>query len=306
MAVKAIIFLVALVGLYDLTNAHATLVSPAGWNPSPATQVCSNFAKSNNALATWRAGDSVVVTWDVVAGDGTGDVAIYLDTRGSNFSQSTSREADLSQFVVLLAAGPSTSTGKKYFSIKVPDVTCNGTNGLCTIFARSTSNWRSCSTVAILPPCSENCTAPTVPPPTCVVATGMTFCTGINNRAVMVPYGFSPAVIDAGTYAAYESYRKNPNVFSNGESATCGKLYKEYICTLNTPPCAGSDGKAVGAVCRKMCRDAMSACQLNVSHVNLYPCDSYKLCDGETDAAVVSSPMLALVAILSLLLALLM
>lgn len=303
-ALKAILLIVVLVALYDFTNAHATLITPPGWNPSASTAPCSGFTISTSALATWRAGDSAVVEWQVLAGDGVGDVAIYLDSKGGNFTDFTASDA---RYTSILAAGASTTTGKKTFLIlNVPNVICTGTNKLCTIYARSASNWRSCSTVAILPPCTENCTIPTLPPPTCVVADNLGFCTALNKHAVMVPYGFSAAVIDAGTSAAYDAYRKNPNVFSNGLSTSCGSLYKKFLCTLNTPPCAGSDGKAEGAVCRKMCLDAMNACQLNATHTNLYPCETYPLCDGETDAASVSSPLVALIALFSLLLALLM
>jgi hypothetical protein len=299
MRAKVAVFLVVLVALYDLSNAHAYLTTPPGWNTSPSTSPCKTFTASNTALATWRANERVEIVWTVIATDGEGDVSVYLDTTGGNFANFATSPGSYTQ---ILSGGSSPSLGAHSMLLAIPDVNCTGGTTkapLCTIWATQ-GNWQSCSTVAILPPCTTNCTDPPLPPPKCEQATGLTFCTSLNNHDVLVPTGFSAATIDQGTKLTYDSYLTNVKVFSNGGAQNCKSLYKTFLCALETPPCPGSDGVAVGAPCHKMCTDAMAACQLNETHTNLYPCSDFPLCPGES-AAVAYAPLFAMIALFSLL-----
>jgi len=290
-ASKISLLLVVLVALYEYANAHAILVNPAGWNQDPSTSPCSKFTKINVALATWRATEQVIVGWKVVAGDGVGDVTVYLDPAGGVFDST-----DMSNYTKI-GTGPSPTVSAANILISaVPNINCTGTNGLCTIMAVSTSNWRSCSTVAITPPCVD-CPAPTLPPPTCQNAGSLTFCKMYSGRPVYVPIGYTAQSLDAGTQITYTNYIGNPKVFSN-PSDTCKTLYTNFLCLLNNPPCPGSDKVAHGAACRQMCTNAMTTCQLNATHNNLYPCDTFPECEN---AAMATAPLFAMIALFALL-----
>jgi len=288
--------LVVLVALFALCNGHAYITTPPGWNPSPSTSPCTSFKPATVALASWRADEQASIVWTVIAGDGVGPVSLYIDPAGGEFNGALSNYTQIE----LSNEGASTTVAAHTFLFTVPDVNCTGPNKLCSIMAIATSNWKSCSTITILPPCTTNCTAPPPPPPHCVEATGMTFCSSLNQHAVMVPTGFDAATMDASASLTYTNYLANPKVFSNGNDPTCAKDYKAFLCALNTPPCPGSDGVAVGAACHSMCQAAMAACQLNATHANLYPCESYPLCPGEA-AASTYTPFFTMIALLSLL-----
>jgi len=302
MSAKIVILLVVLVGLYDIVNAHAMLQTPPGWNTSPSTSPCTSFTATTVALATWRAGDQVAITWVVVAGDGEGPVSVWIDYAGGSFNP-----FNAANYTQILVGGTSASIGPHTFiSSAIPtDAVCTGKNGLCTIYAKAVgTSWQSCSTVSILPPCSTNCTEPTLPPPACTEATQLSFCTALNGQNVMIPDGFSAGTIDAGTQLTYTNYLANPKVFSNN-GTTCAVAYKKFLCALEMPPCAGSNGIAVGAACHSMCTTAMNACKLNSTHANLYPCADLPLCPGESAAVVPIAPVFALLAVFAFLAAVL-
>jgi len=289
MVARKFAVLCVLLALCAYVNAHAELVVPLGWNPNPSkTMPCGGGAPGTVAQSTWIAFTQAAVQWTVVAGDGVGPVTALLDpTGGTTF-------ANVSNYVTLFTGQPSLTVAPQTFFFPVPNVTCTGKGGLCTVQVFSSSGWYACSTVAILPPC-DNCTAPPPPPPVCLKATGMTFCTMMNDKNVEVPSGYSAAAIDIDTETTYISYLANKNVFSNGNDATCKSDYMTFLCALKTPPCAGSNGQAIGAACHSMCQAAMSACQLNATHTALYPCSTYPLCPGESADAHTITPMLFLI-----------
>jgi len=280
---------------------HAVLKTPTPYNANPSKTAPCGLAGTFPTLtsqATWLVGDTVTIVWQMIAGDGNGLVTVVADPNGgTDFSAANAKP--ITTF--------NTNDVKTYTqSFVVPDISCAASkDGLCTIQFATATNWFSCTRVNIT--ACPGCPAPPPPAPKCTTATGLAFCVGTNqrnNRAVLIPEGQSPVVIDAELSATFNSYLNNTNVFTNGKDATCRTDYKTFLCNSQLPLCPGS-GEAYSQVsaCRAQCRQTMKECQLTELHAALYDCDSLRLCAGESPAS--SLHIMPLVFLSALVLALL-
>lgn len=280
---------------------HAVLITPPAMNSNPTTlQVCGVTTTpdaTTSVPALWKVGSTVTVSWRLVAGDGGNAVDAFLSLNGGALKTD-------SNFTVTLTKGAAigTQTGVNYdVSFVVPDVKCNP---LCTFRVNSNTNWNSCAYVNITK-CAD-CPPPPPPQPKCTTVTApLDFCKSKNGQRVLINQGSSAAAANAEAKNAMTAYLANPLVFFNGASQVCKDLFSEFICGVNLPPCAGSEGGvAVGTVCRTQCKKVMAptACNLTEYHKSLYDCEDTTvfpaLCPGEkaSSASFVSFPLFALVA----------
>lgn len=260
-------------------SGHAKLVVPVGWNPEPSTAApCGGITTApTRAKATWRVGETAIIEWNVVAGDGAGPVTAVLDTQGGTFTDNTAT------YTTLVADGASVGTGSKTFQFTVPDVACTGANKLCTIHVYSSSNWHACTSVKI---CNDDCNT-TVVEKVPVQANGLTFCTEYNGKTVLVDDGTAVTQVDAGVRVVFTNNLNNTNVFTNGKDSDCRGAYKKFLCGRGFPLNPGSDGQqVVGDNCRGICKTALQECGIVTAlHASLYNCDALATCKGETSAA---------------------
>lgn len=265
---------------------HAVLKTPTPYNANPSKTGPCGLAGTFPTMpsqATWLVGSSVTIVWQMIAGDGNGLVTVSADPNGgTDFSATNAKTITTFQ----------TTDVRTYTqTFKVPDVSCAASkDGLCTIQFATATNWFSCTRVNIT--ACDGCPVPPPNPPTCVTATGLSFCkTGVdarNNRRVLIPEGQSPVVIDAELSATYLNYLNNTNVFTNGQDSTCRAEYKTFLCNSQLPLCPGSGEEySQTSACRGQCRETMSQCQLTELHAALYDCDSLRLCAGESPASSV-------------------
>jgi len=204
------------------------------------------------AAATWKIGTQVTINWQVVASDGAGGVTLQIDpTGGTNFAPTT------------YALGSPMAVGSYNFAFTVPNIQCTGAGGLCTITVFSTSNWFSCSSVAIV---AATAPAPPPPAPTCALATNLAYCSIRNNINVTLTPGQTAANLDSAAVSTFKGNINNTAVFLNGGDPACQQAYKLFLC-FNVLTACGVNG-----ACRYLCQDAMTKCQLTQAHTGLYNC----------------------------------
>jgi len=201
----------------------------------------------------WIAGTVVNITWQIVAADGEGTVTLSLDPTGNT------------TFKNGVVIGTTTSVIVYNFTYTVPaNTVCTGPGKLCTIQVASSSNWFACASVLVTP--AGIPPPPTVPVSSCVLATGLNFCSALNGHYVVVPTGVDPVALDATVASTYTANLYNPNVFTTPNATGCAANYKALVCGDQFPFCTQS------TVCQATCNAAISACTLTVAEKNLYDC----------------------------------
>jgi len=238
--------------LYISGEAHAILKVPQPWsaNPSKASP-CGGAATIASPAAAWKIGSTVNITWQVIASDGSGTVNVIFDTTAKQAFQSTA-----------IQIGTAPQVGTYTFALTVPQITCGGTNGVCSVQVASSSSWFSCTTVEL----AQNNPPPVVPPtPTCTLVKGLTYCTELNGQYVMVPPGQTPADVDTQTQATFNANFANPKVFSSN-STDCATAYKSFLCHNDFPYCPST------GACQTLCGNALTLCQITTAHAGLYNC----------------------------------
>lgn len=253
--IKQTLFLILIVYCF----AHSKLNFPTPWNPQPSkSNPCGGAGAPATPAANFKKGATVNLVWQVIAGDGVGDVTVQIDTTGgTNFATP----------VVVTAVGPTpTTVGTFNFAITVPSVTCTGTGGFCTLRIFSTSNWFSCSSILITD------TGGNVPlPSTCVVPTTNSFCQMVRSKQVLLPGGQTkPDPYDVTLQQTFNSTLYNPLVFSTPNAPGCYDAFKYFFCGMNFPLCSKQP-----AGCQSYCLQAMSKCGVTETHKGLYNCTQY-------------------------------
>jgi len=217
----------------------------------------------------------VVITWQVVAGDGVGSVIASLDPAGG---QNFPAPPNLVQTI-----GTAPAVGTYNFTLNVTAVTCTGAGGVCTLQVKSSSDWYSCATVQL-----TAAPAPTIAPPTpvCQLVNGLAFCSELNGQYVTLPgTGATPVNLDIQTQNTYNLNYNNPMVFMNNSTA-CATAYKTFLCHNDFPYCGYK------AACQSLCTTAIQTCQVTPAEAGLYNCNSgpvsctYPGPPGSTGAAV--------------------
>lgn len=276
-------------------NGHARLVSPTPLNPnavnSPPCGVA-NMPANKVATATWVVGNTAKVSWQKLAGDGGTSAYGWIDPAGgTNFGTTAA-----------WTGAKDTNNGliTYDFVFTVPAVTCTGPNGLCTLQVISnTGNWVSCAYVNITT--CKDCPLPTEGPPQCKKVGNLNFCNQRSGSSVYIAASADASIIDAQALEAFNRNLANPNVFSIGnKSLTCKEDYKNFLCSDLLPTCPGT-GQAYssGSACRGQCKATMKSCGITELHQNLYDCEDYHLCEGESSLSAPLSSLSFVVALAS-------
>jgi len=271
------LFLVVALAFVALVNGHAKLVDPLPWGNQPdKTNPCGAGAPATSPDATWHVGDQVNIQWQVIAGDGAGEVFLAIDPAGGETFPANKTD---------LGSAPSVQAQPYSFPYTVPNIQCTGLGAnLCTIQVSSSSNWFGCSTVRILQP------GQTPPPPAennCVVPNSLIYCTFRNHLSVSLPPGQTYLAMDHGAQLTYSATINNQNVFSTGNSSACQKSYKNYLCLSALPNCGDKEA------CKSACTDMVAQCGLTAAHQSLYDCTTGpNSCTGLASAIRVSFAVL--------------
>jgi len=274
-----------LVGVFS----HAKLEYPKPYNPNPSTtSPCGGAAALLLPSAIWTQGDSLNITWTIVASDGNGVVSMAIDTTGGLAFTSAQAVS-----IPLVGTNPTTGPNRPYtYTFTVPmDLTCTSSNKMCPVQVKTSANWFACTNVevrAYVAP-SASSTGSSSDPTADVNAvqcetisgsSGVIFCNGKIGANVQIGAGETAYNVDQYVKNTYYQNINKTTVFANGTSnPECGILYKDFLCDLSFPPCgtAVSTGLRTGGSCQKQCSDTMTACGVTNIHVGLYPCDSYPL-----------------------------
>jgi len=262
-------------------GGHAVLQTPTPFNTQPSTaSPCGVGSVSENmksvAQASWTAGSSVTIGWHLVAADGGGNLMGMFDPNGGT------------NFTVPAWTDTFTTQGTNVFYNKtftVPEsLNCNNSpTKLCTLRVYTSSNWNSCTMIDIVTPDCTDC--PTAAPRARVctpVTTPLGFC---NGTSVFIENGTAPGDISSELLATFNANRANPNVFISGNSTACMASYQQLLCSLSLPQCDLGSGAVLASTqaCHSQCEQVMSDCGIVQAHIDLYPCSSYPLCQGESD-----------------------
>eukprot|EP01118_Nematostelium_gracile_P012940 TRINITY_DN480_c0_g1_i1.p1 TRINITY_DN480_c0_g1~~TRINITY_DN480_c0_g1_i1.p1 ORF type:complete len:392 (+),score=124.58 TRINITY_DN480_c0_g1_i1:104-1177(+) len=131
--------LVVLLSVLALSSGHAVLRTPRAWNTAASkSNPCGGGTAPTQAAATWVPGSTINISWQVQAGDGTGDVFVTINTGGGTAFNGQATKI-----------GTANSVSTFTFPFTVPNVQCTGANGLCSVQVKSSSNWFSCTSVKI-------------------------------------------------------------------------------------------------------------------------------------------------------------
>jgi len=254
-----------------LSSCHNRLVSPTPWSPTPIkSSPCGGGVSLTSPQAYWYSGSTAGIVWNVI-GDGEGSLNISIDpSGGTNFVQ------------LILTNTSAAQLGLNTYNFTVPNVTCTGANNTCSIQVFSVSGWVECTSVSILPPCT-NCTPVSPPSPTCQKAVGLNFCSQYNNTNILLGAGFNAASLDLMVNESlYEYSYTMPTFLTNGTTPACQQIFKEYLCALVFPNCDNVVQSCVGT-----CNDFKKECGLNPTHDALYDCNALRKCPSNTDEYVV-------------------
>jgi hypothetical protein len=290
-----------------MVQGHAKLNTPTAWNPNPSkTANCGGVTTAPTvAAATLILGQPWTFQWQIVAGDGAGPVAFSLSTSnnatafaGSPFFTSASISATQQVNAITLPATSTTATALGGFT------SCTGTGGLCAIRLKSSSDWYACTTVKILasaPPSTTPAPSPapgpspsgsTVTVPTCVIASGLSVCSAVNGKSVLILPG------STGTAAEFKAKETdivqnaitlnmaNPFVFETPSTPGCIESYTRLLCAKTFMACpvpAAATGPTTTTmdkvptspvVCTNSCVNTVHYCGITSSHANLYSCNT--------------------------------
>jgi len=256
---------------------HAVLVSPKPWWWEPSRlRPCGGPNYTSSVSAVWPTGSNQSkILWNVVAGDGMGEVHARIDTNGRTDNFSNGYPIGFKQQVFK-------TLGQYYISFIVPPITCTGPNDTCTMqfWTDSGGGWYSCITFKI------NCTncegGIPVSRDDCVSAGNLGFCKSKSNTQVFVPDGETATEIDGLTQNTFNQNHPNPNVFSNGNSTECMTLYQEMLCELYLAPC----GNFSSSYTQQMCQKTMNTCNLTVAHQYLYNCSVFPTAQSGPNGAM--------------------
>jgi len=251
---NSFLLLTIISSLIVLANSHAVLDNPKPFNPNPSkTSPCGGGTTSTLAEAAWQVGTVVQITWQVVATDGEGTVALAFDVNGAQ----TFNAANAIQL------GNAPLVGFYNFTFTVPQLTCAGPNGLCTAQFASSSAWFSCTSVQLTavppPPINTN--------PTCQLVNGLTYCTQLNGQYALIPYGQTAVATDQNLVPVLAATLYNPNVFTTPNATGCNAAYQNFLCHNAMPYCGG-----IAAACQTVCNNALQLCGISASHIGLYNC----------------------------------
>lgn len=260
---------------------HARLNSPTAWNPGPSkTSPCGGGAEPALPATTLEIGKPWTFLWEMIAGDGAGVVEFSLSSKGGTtfdfpvFFSSSSIPGDPKVNTITITG---TATILPNF------MGCTGTNGLCTIQLRSTSNWFACTSVKINNT-GVSTAATTVgttkgPPTACVTATNLNICSSLNGRQIITPpgtYGDAATLraIDQSVNATRSLNLNNPNVFNTSGAPGCFEAYTRFLCSLSFPLCNTQKIGIVPTTCNTACLNSNFYCNLTVAHQFLYYCSN--------------------------------
>jgi len=254
---------VLLLSAVTLVAGHAVLTAPSAWNPQPSkTSPCGAGKAFTAAAATYSAGQTITLTWKVIAGDGTGPVTVSIDQAGGT------------NFVTVATATTSiTTTGTFSLSITLPTpLACTAANGLCTLQAKSSSGWYSCTSFA-LPGASPVASSTGAAGPTCTTAPTLKFCTQVSGKSI--DYSANPQ-LDADSIADWDAtvnstYVQNIGsklVFTHQHNDACLAGYKAFLCASEFPLC----GTVSSGTCASSCAQVDTLCGVNATHAALFVC----------------------------------
>jgi len=250
--------------------------------------------------ATLKAGSTWQFQWQLVAGDGSGDVTVKFDPDyGTNFQQGS---------VATIVSGPDSSIdvlGYYTLQVTIPaGLKCTGglTGNMCSVQFQSTSAWYSCTSITtdISPAANNNVTQTGVPP--CMSPGAqqniMFFCAnnnlgqyalrsqfgiwngaGSNNNPIPTLQNPLTGFIlqDQLANATFFFNMHSALVFSNSKNAdgtlkqSCADAYTRYLCAVMFPACSSTQQGWVQP-CKSTCYTAIEKCGLQSSHQNLINC----------------------------------
>jgi len=269
-------------------SAHARLTATTGgngigWNPNPSTGACGG-SSPQGPIFLWdpTSGQTLNLVWQVIAGDGEGNIEAYIDPTGTG--QGFPGTPDIPASSITQDGNP--SIGYHPFSFVLPtSATCNGPSNTCAFKVRQVggSAWQSCITFqSQLVVVNGSTGAPPSNKAACVKGSNATFCSYVNNHYVAVPPGTTVGEMDANAQFTYQATLGNLKVFSSGNTdPRCPLLYKLYLCsiTFTTSNCPSGPSGTVpittsGLSYQGAC-DAMACyCGLNATHQGLYSCST--------------------------------
>jgi hypothetical protein len=237
------------------------------------------------AAAQWAVGTAQSIAWKLVATDGGKALTAVLDATGAGTTAAFAAAASKPLFSAQAfgTAGVGVPTTIK-FTVPAGTTCAASPNGLCVLRMVSDTNWNSCIYVNVTQVVEP---AAPVPPPTCAIASGLTYCTELNGKYVSLKAGTTAAGLDSEVQQAFANAVNDTDVFSiGGLSAACDVDYKDYLCKTNLPPC-GADADL--AVCTSNCQKMTKECGLTTLHAALYPCTGFPACDGSGSAPASAS-----------------
>jgi len=275
-------------GHAHLTAGTSSTVGIA-WNPNPSTSLCGGQSPQP-ALFVFPAGAVVGTTadgsknlmdlsWQVIAGDGTGPVTVGVDQAGgTNFNTPAT----------VINTDNNPTVAQHALAFQIPNgITCTGPGNSCTLRVIGSNNWQSCISFLTNNAGASTGSAPVEPQATCQKANlpSGSFCMYVNNLAsVFVPLGTTILQMDAAASTTFTATQANLKVFSSGlTDPTCAPLYHQYLCEsiffqagCGAPGSTPSSNPAlqVASPCANLCLTMQCICGLNRTHINLYPCPS--------------------------------
>jgi hypothetical protein len=255
-------------------NANPTKTAPCGVATMPAKPV---------AAAQWAVGTAQQIAWKLVATDGGNALSAVLDTTGAGTTAAFTAGKSIFSAQAFGTAGVGVPTTIK-FTVPAGTTCAASPNGLCVLRMVSNTNWNSCIYVNVTQVVEP---AAPVPPPTCAVATGLTYCTMLNGKYVSIKAGTTAAGLDSEVQQAFANAVNDTDVFSiGGLSAACDVDYKDYLCKTNIPPC-GADADL--AACTSDCQKMTKECGLTTLHAALYPCTGFPACGASASDPAASA-----------------
>jgi len=258
----SVVFIIFCISSFLLCAAQQHLLSPSPWNfyPTPSFPCGGGYALTA-PQRYWESGSTAQISWRII-GNQTNNFSLDANVDPSGGTSFT---------VNLLFNATIEQTGVTLLTVTVPNLTCTGINGTCSLQV-SSGGWYECSSISIVPPC-QNCTPEIVPPPTCVTAETLNFCTHMNNSKISLKAGYSYTNLDLMVEKVYTNYSLFPYLV-NASSEKCQSVMKIYLCDSVFPPCEGSSH----SLCEEKCSSFISECGVIESYQSVYNCSSLSKC----------------------------
>jgi len=269
---NALATLLAITLLASSVAGHAVLRQPPAWNSNPSKTSPCGGGTATDVVATYQVGSTVTITWQVVAGDGAGQLSAAVDLNGGT------------NFATTLTVGGSgaapTSVGTYQATITMPGTT----SAKATLQVKSSSGWYSCATIKLQTGAVSAQDSP-AHSTTCVTLSGLTFCSDLNGKSVKGFIGNKdPKEVDTELKSTHDSYLGNPLVYKPLMD-TCSETYRKFLCAQTFVPCTASDS---ATACAGTCDDVGFQCGVQPEHTTLYNCDLFQA-DGTSDIYAVCS-----------------